>query len=77
VQPIMEEPDESRHTYGYGGGGNDKQLYSQRNESENSDIGTLPSPTAYQQGGPYSNDEEHRRSIFDTISPVSPTMGRR
>ncbi|KIX96087.1 uncharacterized protein Z520_08342 [Fonsecaea multimorphosa CBS 102226] len=88
VQPIIEEQEEpgSRRQSGVGGGGgvahelpadNDPSRWSQYqhgNESASSGIGTLPSPT--RPGESMPQDEEHRRSLFSTISPVSPTVGR-
>ncbi|OAP62255.1 hypothetical protein AYL99_04458 [Fonsecaea erecta] len=84
VQPIIEEqepePGSRRQSVAHElPADNDKDArwpqYQHGNESASSGIGTLPSPT--RAGGGEAPDEEHgRRSLFDTISPVSPTVGR-
>lgn len=72
VQPIIEERAEDDSRVRDSGGA---YPYHQPNESSSSGIGTLPSPS-YAHDGSMPRDEEHRRSLFDTISPVSPSMGR-
>jgi len=44
------------------------------NDSAESGVGTLPSPRGWADGG---NDDPHRRSLFDAISPVNSTPDRR
>ncbi|KAJ4506372.1 hypothetical protein HRR83_003085 [Exophiala dermatitidis] len=81
VQPIIQELEGSRHLdpgapRGDDGGGSGNP-YHHRNESASSGVGTLPSPSnARHEGSSTLLDEEQRRSLFDTISPVSPTLGR-
>ena len=50
--------------------------YQQGNESASSGIDTLPSPILTNEGGTLPQDGNVRRSLFETISPVSPTVGR-
>ncbi|EXJ76080.1 uncharacterized protein A1O5_00588 [Cladophialophora psammophila CBS 110553] len=86
VQPIIEEhePGSRRQSVAHelpADDNNDNEAreyhYQHGNESVSSGIGTLPSPTrGGGEGGTMPEDEEHRRSLFDTISPVSPTLGR-
>jgi hypothetical protein len=51
--------------------------YQHGNESASSGIGTLPSPVVTNEGATLpQQDDGVRRSLFETISPVSPTMAR-
>ncbi|ETI29149.1 hypothetical protein G647_01602 [Cladophialophora carrionii CBS 160.54] len=51
--------------------------YQHGNESASSGIGTLPSPVVTNEGAMLPpQDEGTRRSLFETISPVSPTVAR-
>lgn len=72
VQPIIEEPEEEYHHP------ERAAAYRHPNDSVSSGIGTLPSPGyADADGGSMPHDDEPRRSLFDAISPVSPTVARR
>ncbi|KAJ9605144.1 hypothetical protein H2200_010534 [Cladophialophora chaetospira] len=85
VQPIMEEqePDSPRAYRGHGfhhempaDERDNRFSYQHTNESSSSGVGTLPSPIHTNEGGTLPQDENVRRSLFETISPVSPTVGR-
>ncbi|KIW84238.1 hypothetical protein Z517_03488 [Fonsecaea pedrosoi CBS 271.37] len=91
VQPIIEEEEQEEPGSRRGSVAhelpvdNDKDdahwnQYRHGNESASSGIGTLPSPTRAAGegggGGSLPQDEDRRRSLFGTISPVSPTVGR-
>jgi hypothetical protein len=77
IQPIMEE-DEAVHNPGTTrrqyGGENDRFSYQHGNESESSGVGTLPSPI--RENEVESHGEGQRRSLMETISPISPDVKR-
>ncbi|KAJ9498214.1 hypothetical protein H2202_006365 [Exophiala xenobiotica] len=74
VQPIIEEPESPPRELDAGErhGPGERFSYQHTNESASSGIETLPSPN-----GTLPRDEDQRRSMFQMVSPVSPTMGRR
>ena len=47
--------------------------YQHTNESSSSGVGSLPSPIHTHEGASMPQDEAGRRSLFETISPVTPT----
>ena len=57
--------------------GDNRFAYQQGGDlSASSGIETLPSPIHMNEGASLPHDENARRSLFETISPVSPTQGR-
>ncbi|KIW62044.1 hypothetical protein PV05_02097 [Exophiala xenobiotica] len=77
VQPIIEEPESPPRELDAGEhhGRGERFSYQHTNESASSGVGTLPSPNGHD--GTLPRDEDQRRSMFQMVSPVSPTMGRR
>ena len=77
VQPIIEEPESPPRELDAGEhhGRGERFSYQHTNESAGSGVGTLPSPNGHD--GTLPRDEDQRRSMFQMVSPISPTMGRR
>jgi hypothetical protein len=76
LQPIIMEESlqpQSRDARGIGGDGYGHGYATQHaNDSSESGVGTLPSPVGFTEAG-----DDHRRSLFDAISPVNTSSDRR